>query len=272
MNLLYSTLKQLEFKVFLYTIFYILLFNSIQYAVLHFFSTLFDAKYLYLGNLVGLTIALAFIILIYKRFNRSIEKYDTIYYKRVIIIILCLLIFKILIDPILNVFTIIDGDTLTSVDKSDIPIKYKLSYILSFSILTPIIEELFFRGILLEKLLSSKKKTVVVVIYSSFLFALIHVNPLDISSISIETLTVAFVLGMITAFIYVSTRNIYYCIVFHILNNIFSFLIFHVYNFEYVAIINYLSFDYRYWLIITLSCFLFLLLIKKFKLVGNGTD
>jgi len=267
MKSLFSILQRLEFKVFLYTILYFILFNSIQYAILYSFNSFFDTKYLYIGNVVGLTIALIIIVLVYKRFNKNIEKTNVVYWKQIALIFLVLLVFKIFIDPILNFFTIIDGDTLTSIDKSGIPINYKLSYILSFSILTPIVEELFFRGILLEKLISNKKKGVIV--YSSFLFALIHINPLDFSNISIETLTVAFLIGIVTAFIYIATRNIVYCIVFHILNNIFSYLIFHIYNSEYVAIINYLNFDYKYWLIISISIFIFLFLINKISKIGR---
>jgi len=269
MKSLLSILQKLEFKVFLYTILYIIFLNSIQYGILYSFSSFFSSQYLYLINFVGLAVILIPIGLIYIRFKKNVANKNIFYWKQIIVIILSLLVFKILIDPILNFHTIIDENTLTSIDKSDIPFKYKFSYVLSFSILTPIIEELFFRGILLEELISKKRRGAI--IYSSFLFTLIHINSFKIVDISIETLIVAFLIGVITAFIYVVSRNIYYCIVFHILNNIFSFLIFHIYNSEYVTIINHLSFNYKYWLIISVSGILFLFLINKFKLMTKNS-
>jgi len=82
-------------------------------------------------------------------------------------------------------------------------------------ILAPIMEELMFRGIILNKLLSTTSKWPAILI-SSFLFGFIHLN-------LIQGLN-AFVLGIILSLIFIKCRSIIPCILGHSLNNLLSII------------------------------------------------
>lgn len=90
------------------------------------------------------------------------------------------------------------------------------SSIIAVVIVAPVMEELFFRGLILNGLLSqySIKKSVLV---SAILFMLFHVNPYQFA--------VAFIFGIISAFIFVATRSLLPCILCHLLINVQPFII-----------------------------------------------
>lgn len=84
-----------------------------------------------------------------------------------------------------------------------------------------IIEELLFRSQVLEEILRNKNK-VSSIFYSSLIFGSVHLlNISSIASIPIVSVQVAytFFLGIILAFIYITTKNIFIPIIFHILFN-----------------------------------------------------
>lgn len=80
------------------------------------------------------------------------------------------------------------------------------------SIVAPIIEELFFRKILMDRTLKYGEKTAIV--FSAFTFAMFHMN--------LYQMFYAFGVGLIFAYIYAKTRNIKYTIGFHIIINFFG--------------------------------------------------
>lgn len=80
------------------------------------------------------------------------------------------------------------------------------------SIVAPIIEELFFRKILMDRVLKFGEKTAI--IFSAFTFAMFHMN--------LYQMFYAFGVGLIFAYIYAKTRNIKYTIGFHIIINFFG--------------------------------------------------
>ncbi|QYE98705.1 CPBP family intramembrane glutamic endopeptidase [Paraclostridium sordellii] len=83
---------------------------------------------------------------------------------------------------------------------------------LQIIIVGPILEEILFRGILLKSLLNKYyEKPFKAIIYSSVVFAIIHMNLIQ----SITALLGAFILGII----YYYTRSIKICIFLHIINN-----------------------------------------------------
>lgn len=90
-----------------------------------------------------------------------------------------------------------------------------LGYVIIFLqiiIIGPILEEILFRGILLKSLLNKYyEKPFKAIIYSSVVFAAIHMNLIQ----SITALLGAFILGII----YYYTRSIKTCIFIHIINN-----------------------------------------------------
>jgi len=87
---------------------------------------------------------------------------------------------------------------------------------LSFVIIGPIHEELFFRGVI-QRYLGSKYSTRSSLIYSSIVFALVHIEP----SLIIST----FFLGIALGYIFQKWNNIWYAIALHMLINLQPFII-----------------------------------------------
>lgn len=88
--------------------------------------------------------------------------------------------------------------------------------IASAGIIIPIQEELMFRGLIyknIEQRYDIKKATFI----SSLMFGVMHMN--------LSQGIFAFLMGIVLAFIYQKTRNIYACIVFHCSTNLFSVLL-----------------------------------------------
>ena len=82
--------------------------------------------------------------------------------------------------------------------------------ILSVTVVSPIYEEIIFRGILLKGM-SKKINSTIAIVASAFFFALAHMNiPQGIN---------AFLLGLVLGFIYLRTESIYLSIFAHFVNN-----------------------------------------------------
>jgi uncharacterized protein len=97
--------------------------------------------------------------------------------------------------------------------------KNKFTFFISASILAPILEEGFFRGILLRRLLNNKIPSWGAILFSSFLFGLIHLNPIQFLA--------GFIMGIFFSFVYFHTQSLLNCILLHSLNNAISvFVIF----------------------------------------------
>ena len=76
----------------------------------------------------------------------------------------------------------------------------------------PVIEELFFRKLLIDKTLACGKKTAVLA--SALIFALVHGN--------FQQSLYTFFMGLLLAFLYVKTANIVYPILLHMIINFFG--------------------------------------------------
>lgn len=81
---------------------------------------------------------------------------------------------------------------------------------ITVAIAAPILEEILFRGIILDGLLKRKSPKSAILI-SSFLFAFIHLNPWQFFE--------AFVAGLLLGWVYYHTKNVGYCILIHFVNN-----------------------------------------------------
>ena len=88
-----------------------------------------------------------------------------------------------------------------------------IAVFVSTCVLAPIMEEIMFRGIILNNLLS-KRSIWYSIIVSSLIFGLIHMNLLQGTN--------AFILGIALAIVFIKTRNIYACMVGHFLNNLIA--------------------------------------------------
>lgn|SRR5690606_18013002 len=86
---------------------------------------------------------------------------------------------------------------------------------LAIVIAAPIIEELIFRGIILEGLLQ-RYSPVKSIILSSVLFGIVHLNPWQFVS--------ALVIGLFSGWVYYKTRKLSLSILIHLANNLFAFI------------------------------------------------
>lgn len=89
-------------------------------------------------------------------------------------------------------------------------------FIVSIVLVAPIMEELVFRGIILCGLLH-KYAPVKSIAFSSMLFGLIHLNPIQFIS--------AFLFGLLAGWIFYRTHKVSLCIFVHFINNFFITLI-----------------------------------------------
>ncbi|MFA8298965.1 MAG: lysostaphin resistance A-like protein [Hyphomicrobiales bacterium] len=104
--------------------------------------------------------------------------------------------------------------------QSDIVVSdYGFTSLLTAVVIAPILEEVLFRGIMLDGLLKkySPKKAI---LFSSFLFGLSHFNP--------SQFIFCFLSGILLGWAYYNTRNLIYPIVIHVINNSLSFLLFYL--------------------------------------------
>jgi membrane protease YdiL (CAAX protease family) len=83
-------------------------------------------------------------------------------------------------------------------------------------IAAPILEELLFRGIILDGLLN-KQSPITAILISSTLFAFVHLNPWQFVS--------ALFLGVLSGWVYYKTKSISLSIIIHATNNFVGFLI-----------------------------------------------
>ncbi len=86
---------------------------------------------------------------------------------------------------------------------------------LTIAVAAPVLEELIFRGIILDGLLMkySPQKAIFI---SSFLFAFLHLNPWQFIG--------AMAIGSFAGYVYYKTRNLLLSIIIHFVNNAFAFI------------------------------------------------
>ena len=88
--------------------------------------------------------------------------------------------------------------------------------VLMLAILAPVLEEVLFRGILLEAV-REKYSSGRAIVVSALMFGVIHIIPQQVVN--------AFVIGLILGFIYVRTNSLWPVIIIHALNNAMAYVI-----------------------------------------------
>jgi membrane protease YdiL (CAAX protease family) len=85
----------------------------------------------------------------------------------------------------------------------------------------PILEEVLFRGIILEGFLN-RYRPGKAIFWSAFLFGLFHLNPWQFIP--------AFLIGLLLGYIYLKTRSLFPVIFIHVINNSFSYLMVYIFG------------------------------------------
>lgn len=140
----------------------------------------------------------------------ALYKKDTDWIQVVLLIFLTLTI-GICIDYLILIFR------LPNFFESDMnkALKYPLLAFLQMAILPAFLEEILFRGIILERFLMRYTARTAILL-SALLFGIMHLNPSQILA--------GFIAGCFLGFVYQRTRNIKYCILIHFVNNGFAWL------------------------------------------------
>ncbi|MBS3774201.1 MAG: CPBP family intramembrane metalloprotease [Bacteroidales bacterium] len=128
----------------------------------------------------------------------------------VIILMLTVLVI-IVIDPLTNLFPVPDRyhDLFETLFSKSIPA------FITAVILAPLLEELIFRGIILEGFLRNYSP-VKAILWTNFLFGVAHMNPWQFIG--------AFFMGIFISWVYYKTRNITLSVFIHFVNNLISYL------------------------------------------------
>lgn len=108
----------------------------------------------------------------------------------------------------------------------------------------PVLEEVLFRGIILDGFLN-RYKPAKAIFWSALLFSLLHMNPWQ----SIP----AFLNGLLLGYIYYRTRNLWPVILIHLVNNTFSYLIMYIYGEEVKSLTDLFTETGTYLLFFSLS-------------------
>ena len=173
---------------------------------------------LMLVNVISQLISLAIICLIYKKDNSSYPIVKEKIKKNIFIygglLILVTGIISGYLMELINYINPSFSSGFESVSKAMDSSNFIIVFV-STCILAPILEEIIFRGLVLNNLLS-KRSILYSIVLSSLLFGLIHMNMLQGVN--------AFILGLSLAVVYIKTRNIYICMLGHFLNNLFSII------------------------------------------------
>lgn len=257
------------------TIVYILSYNLIDSLIVFCTYNLLGAEYLMIAAPISNIIILTILIFVCKWFFKTGNEFmglASISMNELLVLTIIAVCTIIVQDPIFNLFEILGENSLPEIGEleSSLEIRYQLGNFISAVLLIPVVEELFFRGIVLSSLLNKKKSFYLGVLFSSMLFSLIHFNPWDIQS-SIPIVLSNLLLGIILGGIFVFKRNIFQVIFLHVIFNLFAFILKINYP-NYIAILKSLDFGLIYWLfflvsllILLITLYLFIMPISKKK-------
>jgi membrane protease YdiL (CAAX protease family) len=132
--------------------------------------------------------------------------------------------------------------------------------LISTLLIAPIVEELFYRKFLLDKLLE-KNKPVLAIIISSICFSIMHLE-------TPNNLIPTFISGIILGIIYLKTKKIGYCIMLHFIVNLIIVTTNNIGTSYDNWLIGY-NFDIYYWLSFGVGTIITIIGMKKITTANN---
>ena len=133
--------------------------------------------------------------------------------------------------------------------------------LISTLLIAPIIEELFYRKFLLDKLLK-KNKPILAIVVSSVCFSLIHIE-------TPNNLIPTFICGIILGVIYLKTKKIGYCIMLHFIVNLIIVTTNNIETSNDNWLIGY-NFNLIYWLLFGVGIIVTLIGMKKITIANTA--
>lgn len=264
-------LKSLFKTLIILIIYYLLNFSLEKLFIFIFvrdiFSEVHQDYFLFINTFIYiLYIIVSFFILNKKGFIRGTT---SIQLQKIIIIVILVLSFRILEDPIQRIKIIIGNLTLPdTVNNNTISHLGLIITFINTIFLAPLFEELFFRKLMLSYF--SRDFFLIGILISSLTFSMIHI---DWGLINPSQLIVFFIFGLITSIIY-SKYGLFYSVLFHSGYNLIWFLA-KVDVIKYWSILKNLNFGITYWLLVIVSFLFIVYFIFKFYLInqrGNGSN
>lgn len=247
------------FKILIFVVLFVLLRNFLGYLLPSILPE--DSLSKAIVNITIIEIlTLILVLILYIKYGNSKEQNQKVSIKYVFIIILVIFLFKIIFSLVYYYEYILSNKSLESYIDSDVSTSIYFFNLIRFSIIIPIYEELFFRGVLLDNLLQ-RKKAFFAIIFVSFLFTIVHLD-FNTSTINIENLISLFLSSIIFSYLFYLDRNILYPIIAHISYNLLNHIFFKKEFFH--NILEYLEFGALYWLLIALSLLLFVYIVMVF--------
>lgn len=148
--------------------------------------------------------------------QQSLMKFSTYIY---ILISYFILFFSIIIlydMPITTTIDILTSPSKKYFNSTDFQV---FLFIMGTGIITPIWEEILFKGILLNYLIHRSNKIIAVIVVT-FIFPLLHFSGLKLG---VENdLVIIYLVGLLTTLIFLKTKSVWPAIILHIIYNIFS--------------------------------------------------
>ncbi len=211
--------------------------------------------YLYLVETIIYSFLIFLAILFIKQRVNNMYAFKSVFSFKIILTILILgFLVRLFEDPFLRMNIILGHRDFPAIENfQSNGVLGKIITFLNVVFLATIFEELVFRKLILS--FFKVKNLFFGVIFSSVLFALIHINNIDY--INYTTITLAFIFGIIACIIFLK-YGLLYCITFHIIYNLIWFVL-KEYKQEYWNTLKELSFGIIYWLICSVSLVLVLL-------------
>jgi len=216
-----------------------------------------NESYLYfLDTIVYLILTISALLFIKKWKGKTIEK-GNISLKNVLLIIGVVIFYRFLEDPFLrlDIITGTNNFPIIQDDISDNTVRF-ISSFLNVVLLGALFEELLFRKIILD--FFKPRYLILGVLFSSFLFALIHIKG---SYINYTTLLLAFVFGVLACIVCIK-YGLVYSLLLHIGYN-FVWLYLQINKMMYWEILKELNFGYIYWTLIIISLGIITLFVYK---------
>lgn len=250
-------------KSILTTFSYVILKLILALSLFSIIEKYFDNPFLQLeiGELISTVATLTLLIIIFRasifKKNENAIPFPKINF--LILLVILVISFRLFKDPFFKYEYIFFGKTnpdISSLTTIEFSIDVYLKAI-RIVMLQSIFEELLFRKVIFDGLMKKYSRLWFAIGISSILFSISH--------LSIQNAIPTFTLGIISAFVYYSSKNISYSIVLHILVNIFWFVLY-INPKGYWRILEYLNFGISYWLVSVFGAGVLVLTLRKIAL------
>ena len=239
-------------KLLFQFIFYFIYINSVDYLVIYLLDITDNLPiYNYTVNTIIYSPLLIILLIVNKYKFNHLGNNNKISFKLLIISVIAIVAFRIIEDPFFRLNNILLKEEINIPVSYSFNLKQLVGYFLGIVILAPIVEELFFRKYMIDKLV--KKNYVIATILPSLFFAGMHIK--------FPNIFLSFVMGLILSLMYLKYRDVRYTIIFHSGYNLLWLLLF-IYNHHYWLLIKTLNFNFIYWSIVIISIVVLFLIIK----------